>query len=137
MTSTAFTRTRTAALAGAATLAATVVLAPAAHAEEPTFLRDPCDLSKTVEQIQDYGDKTDSNVIVWMSEREESSHFEDVARSGEFQDQGCNDIYTHTYKWVVFDGAGEFVRSGDGGYRNWAFYGVFDRDDNRVVFHPF
>jgi len=42
------------------------------------------------------------------------------------------------YYYVAFKGSGFFVRKGDGGYRNWAFYGVFTRgqgtDSNRVTF---
>lgn len=31
---------------------------------------------------------------------------------------------------------GEFTHQGDGGYRNWAFYGVFERNGSHVKFLP-
>jgi hypothetical protein len=37
--------------------------------------------------------------------------------------------------WVFDDG--EFTNKGDGGYLNWGFVGVFDRNGGHVVFHRF
>ncbi|MGJ9412881.1 hypothetical protein ACHAAC_09245 [Aeromicrobium sp. CF4.19] len=124
------------AAAGAATAAVTVATGPAAQAGEPRFV-DACDLSKTVTEIQDYG-ANDSNIVVYRADHAEKAEFDGIVAEGEIQEYGCDEVTIvgkRTFKWVEFTGEGEFVRKGDGGYRNWAFAGVFDRNDNHVTFH--
>jgi hypothetical protein len=131
-------RTVALAFAGAATAALTVASAPAAQADpnDPNYV-DACDLSKTVTELQQYG-SNDSNIVVYRADHAETENFEGVVRQGEIKEYGCDEVTIvgkRTFKWVEFTGEGEFVRKGDGGYRNWAFAGVYDRDDNRLTFH--
>ncbi|QBI54069.1 hypothetical protein [Streptomonospora litoralis] len=118
------------ALAGAATAGA-----PAA-AQASDYL-DPCDLRTKIDELQGWGSDTSKNIIVYKATARESSHFEGVVSRGTTQAKPCENFWPseHDYHWVVFSGDGEFVRKGDGGYRNWAFFGVFTRDGNVVDFH--
>ncbi|MET7878934.1 hypothetical protein ABZS52_18625 [Micromonospora profundi] len=125
------------AVAVVATAAVTVAASPAQAG--PTI--SPCRLDRTVAELTSYGDVKKYNVIVYVGSAEQSSHFEKVVQRGSQMEYGCNEWEEpfnnmRTYHWVVFSGKGNFVRKGDGGYRNWAFFGVFDRvSDKKVVFH--
>ena len=139
MTRKTLTGTLALAAAGAATATLTVASASTAQADpnDPNYIVDSCDLSKTVTELQKFG-ANESNIIVYRADHAEVEEFDGVVRQGELKEYGCNELDVvgkRTYKWVEFTGEGEFVRSGDGGYRNWAFAGVFDRDDNRLEFH--
>jgi len=127
----AFARTAaTLAVAGAVSVAAPAV----ASADE--FI-EPCDLSSKIDELQGWGSDTSNNIMVYKATARESSHFEGVVEEGTAKAVPCDNVFprNHDYHWVVFSGDGEFVRKGDGGYRNWAFYGSFTRDDNVVTFH--
>ncbi|MFF9654097.1 hypothetical protein [Streptomyces sp. NPDC014622] len=65
-----------------------------------------------------------------------TSQFNGVVAQGRTRATPCMDVSGNrsNYFWVVFRG-GEFTRKGDGGYRNWAFYGKFTRKDNVATFH--
>ncbi len=133
---TTHTLRRGAALALAGATAAVMTIGAPAQAGEPRYV-DSCDLAKTVTELQDYGSNLGTNIIVFSTGSEESSHFDGIVRQGEIKEKGCEEVAgVKTFRWVEFTGGGEFVRKGDGGYRNWAFAGVFDRDDNHVTFHP-
>lgn len=124
------------AIVGAAIVAGAV---PASADDTPDV--DPCDLSKTVAQLRDYGDDTSKNVIVYNKGVEDTSRFEGVVEEGVVtKESGCEEPDAPTnrkdFRYVVFSGSGEFERDGDGGYRNWAFAGDFDRvSDEKVEFH--
>ncbi|MGW4208508.1 hypothetical protein ACWEIJ_11035 [Lentzea sp. NPDC004789] len=96
-----------------------------------------CDLSTKISELQGWGSDTSKNIMVWKASAEQSIRFSGGVSSGTIWAVPC-DSYpkNHEYRWVVFSGDGEFVRKGDGGYRNWAFYGSWDRpSDNVVKFH--
>ncbi|MBM6402837.1 hypothetical protein JQN72_01075 [Phycicoccus sp. CSK15P-2] len=136
MTTTTKRRSAALALAGGAAAVASTVAAPAASAD-PTDITNNCDLRVTVDEIKDSG-YADDNIIVFREDRMSSFRFGAVERSGRIVAHGCQENDNRVYLWYAFSGDGEFVRKGDGGYRNWAFYGLWDRpEDNRVVFHPF
>lgn len=130
---------RSAAVALVAAAGLAVGMSPALAAYPPRIV--PCDLGQTVDELTKYGDAKQNNVIVFMESARDSAHFEGVVKQGSAKAWGCNEVgdpwnNKRTYHWVVFQGKGTFVRKGDGGYRNWAFFGVFDRvSDKKVVFH--
>ncbi|MBT2408720.1 MULTISPECIES: RICIN domain-containing protein [unclassified Streptomyces] len=41
-----------------------------------------------------------------------------------------------TYRIWIFSGGGSFTNEGDGGWGNWAFYGLWDRSGSTVNFRP-
>ncbi|GGK81814.1 hypothetical protein [Mangrovihabitans endophyticus] len=112
---------------------------PASAAYPPTIV--PCHLDQTVGELTQWGANGKNNVIVYVGSAKKSAHFEGVVKRGHKKKYGCNEIgepfnNKRTFYWVVFHGKGTFVRKGDGGYRNWAFFGVYDRvNDKKVKFH--
>jgi hypothetical protein len=113
----------------------TVTAAGAAHADDDSSF-DVCQLDKKVAELNHYGDRPGVNVMVWKTSQEASSHFEGVIEEGTAHKVPCSEFPIGTaddYKWVVFTGAGQFTRQGDGGYRNWAFSGTWDRPEDTVV----
>jgi hypothetical protein len=126
------TRAGAAALAGAAAITAAVAAVPTAASADEAL--NTCELDKKVAELTHWGSRADVNVVVWKAGHEASSHFEGIVEEGSTWKMPCGENWTDKeYKWVVFTGDGQFVRQGDGGYRNWAFYGVFDRPDDTTV----
>lgn len=122
-------------LGAAGAMAATGALTAATV--QPAAAFDACDLSTKVNELKAWDNNNEYNVMVWKDSAYESADLKGVELVGSEKKKPCaeftNDL--DTYHWAVFK-SGEFVRKGDGGYRNWAFYGVFDREgDNKVVFH--
>ncbi|MET8091240.1 hypothetical protein [Micromonospora sp. NPDC005220] len=123
--------------ATAVALVATATVAVGATPANAVTIHE-CHLNHTVDELTRFGDVTKNNVIVYAGSAEDSSHFEGVVRRGHEIYPACHEgeDSSKTFYWVVFRGKGTFVRKGDGGYRNWAFFGVFDRvSDKKVVFH--
>ncbi|MDK1472918.1 hypothetical protein QNO07_05640 [Streptomyces sp. 549] len=97
---------------------------------------NPCDLSTKIQELQDWGSDKSNNIVVYKDSAHKSSNFNNVVARGKTTAKPCKQVFgTATYHWVVFKGSGKFTRKGDGGYRNWAFYGKFTRNDNVVTFH--
>ncbi|MGJ9412882.1 hypothetical protein ACHAAC_09250 [Aeromicrobium sp. CF4.19] len=103
---------------------------------QPAAAFDECDLSTKVDELKGWDTNNDYNIIVWKGSAIESSNLEGVVVSDSERKTPCEFTNNQAdYHWAIFE-SGEFVRKGDGGYRNWAFYGAFDREgDNKVVFH--
>jgi hypothetical protein len=104
---------------------------------QPAAAFDACDLSTKVNELKAWDVNNEYNIMVWKGSAYESANLEGVVHTGSEKKKPCaeftNDL--DPYHWAIFE-SGEFVRSGDGGYRNWAFHGVFDREgDDKVVFH--
>jgi hypothetical protein len=98
---------------------------------------DPCDLSKKITELQGWGSDTSKNIMVWKADAEKSVRYNGAVSAGSAWAHDCGGSWDQDeYRWVVFSGDGEFVRKGDGGYRNWAFFGSWTRpSDNVVKFH--
>ncbi len=124
---------RTVAAGLTAVAASTVVLS--ATAQPAAAAWDSCDLSAKVNELRSWDTNDEYNILVWKESAQEHIDLKGVVLTDSAREKPCaftNDI--DDYHWAVFE-SGEFTRKGDGGYRNWAFYGTFDRvDDNRVVF---
>jgi hypothetical protein len=97
---------------------------------------DSCDLSSKVNELEAWDAEDHYNIIVWKDSAFGSADLHGVKDQGSFSASECATVpETVNYHWVIFE-EGTFDRVGDGGYRNWAFSGVFDRpDDNHVDFH--
>ncbi|MGO1054877.1 hypothetical protein [Crossiella sp. CA198] len=116
-------------------LVGTVAVAAPATGFADEYLHT-CDLSKKIDELQGWGADRSNNIIVYKDSARANSWFEGVVSQGQKQAMACNEHWApSTFHWVVFKGRGYFEHKGDGGYRNWAFYGVFDRDGEKVNFH--
>jgi hypothetical protein len=123
------------AVAGIAVLAATGALtvgaAPTASAEEAF---NSCDLSVKAAELAAMDRTGRYNIVVWKDGARRSASFNGIITEGDIRKRGCNGSEgDFTYHWVVFHD-GDFTRQGDGGYRNWAFSGRFERNDTQVRF---
>jgi hypothetical protein len=97
---------------------------------------DGCDLSKKVDELRGWDANGNYNIIVWKESAREHSRFNGILHQGHTTARECSYVPdTVNYFWVIFRD-GEFTRKGDGGYRNWAFFGRFDRNDKYVKFLP-
>ncbi|HEV7980343.1 hypothetical protein [Amycolatopsis sp.] len=97
---------------------------------------NPCDLSTKIDELQGFGSDKSKNIVVYKESARKSSRFNGIVSSGTVRATPCGELFgLSNYHWVVFKGDGEFVRKGDGGYRNWAFYGRWTRNDSVVKFH--
>jgi hypothetical protein len=109
----------------AATLATTAAPANAAW--------DSCDLSVKVNELKAWDAEGRYNVIVFKNSAYGSADLKGVVEQGSTNAKACAEVIGHDdYHWVVFE-EGTFTRAGDGGYRNWAFFGTFDRPDDSTV----
>lgn len=127
---------RIAGLMTAATVTSGLVVTGLASSASASDYLEPCQLDKKVAELTEYGSRTDVNIVVWKASQHQSSHFNGIVEQGSVSTTPCAEIpisNSDEYKWVVFTGDGQFVRKGDGGYRNWAFFGVFDRSEDTVV----
>lgn len=96
---------------------------------------DSCDLRVKLDELKQWDTNDEYNIIVWKDDVYESADLNGVEFENSANFKECDGYGMYDYHWVVFK-SGEFTRKGDGGYRNWAFYGNFDRpDDNSVVFN--
>jgi hypothetical protein len=128
-------RTITRAAATVAAAGTIAVMTPAIASADDSYL-EPCRLDNKVAELNEYGSRTGVNVMVWKASQESSSHFDGVVQEGSISKTPCDEVpigNSDEYKWVVFTGEGQFVRQGDGGYRNWAFSGFWDRPEDTVV----
>ncbi|MCO1574226.1 hypothetical protein M8C13_00445 [Crossiella sp. SN42] len=126
-------------ISGAATAVALTagigLAAPLASASTSAAI-DACHLDKKVEELRGWDPNVKHNIMVWRDRAKGDSHFDGVVAQGEARARPCKEPFATKamYHWVVFDGPGHFVRKGDGGYRNWAFFGSWKQDGNRVTF---
>jgi hypothetical protein len=102
----------------------------------PAQAFDPCDLSSKVNELEAWDAEDHYNIIVWKGSAYGDAQLKGVKDQGSFSASECSYVpETVDYHWAIFE-EGTFDRVGDGGYRNWAFSGVFDRpDDTHVDFH--
>jgi hypothetical protein len=102
----------------------------------PAQAFDPCDLSSKVNELKAWDAEDHYNIIVWKDSAYGGAQLNGVKDEGSFSASECSYVPdTVNYHWAIFED-GTFDRVGDGGYRNWAFYGSFDRpDDTHVDFH--
>jgi hypothetical protein len=102
----------------------------------PAQAFDSCDLSSKVNELESWDAEDHYNIIVWKDSAFGSADLHGVKDQGSFSASECATVpETVNYHWVIFED-GTFDRVGDGGYRNWAFSGVFDRpNDTHVDFH--
>ncbi|GAA2780518.1 hypothetical protein [Crossiella cryophila] len=118
--------------AGTATL--TMTLPSAAEAAAAGF--PTCDLSEKVKELQRWDTNNQYNIIVWKESARASSDLRGVAAQDFANSHECKNTVKHSnYFWAAFR-EGTFVHQGDGGYRNWAFVGNFQRDGETVRFFP-
>lgn len=97
---------------------------------------DACDLRSYIDEATQWGSIKNVNVMIYKGSSRQSSHFDNVVQSGSWGMAPCASNKETDFHWVLFKGDGEFVRKGDGGYRNWAFSGIWDRPSDTVVkFH--
>lgn len=97
---------------------------------------DSCDLRVKVNELRGWDVHDKYNIIVWKATAKESIDLNGVVLSGNKEYTACDFGEGRFYHWAVFK-SGDFVRKGDGGYRNWAFYGHWKRPtDKHVVFLP-
>ncbi|HEV7980342.1 hypothetical protein [Amycolatopsis sp.] len=117
------------ALTGALTLAAPQAASAAGI--------DSCDLSKKVNELRGWDTNGKYNIVVWQESARQHSRFNGIVIQGHATARQCAAVVPETvhYFWVVFRD-GEFTRKGDGGYRNWAFFGRWNRNDKYVKFLP-
>lgn len=96
---------------------------------------DPCDLSVKVNELKEWDQNGEYNIMVWKAGAYDSANFKGVVINDGEEHDACGNVGERSeYHWVVFK-SGEFTRKGDGGYRNWAFYGTWDRpSDTHVIF---
>ena len=99
---------------------------------------DSCDLRVKLDELKKWDAEDQYNIIVWKDDNYESANLdgvvlEDTTTKGECEAHlGEED----EYHWAVFE-SGEFTRKNDGGFRNWSFYGNYERpSDEHVVFEP-
>ncbi len=125
------------AVRGLALLSLTAVLALAAPQAAFAAGVDSCDLGKKVDELRGWDTNGRYNIMVWKESARQSGHFNGVDVQGHALELECGNVVgtRSNYFWAMFRD-GEFTRQGDGGYRNWAFYGVFERNDNHVKFLP-
>ncbi|MUL43233.1 hypothetical protein FZ103_19025 [Streptomonospora sp. PA3] len=127
-----------AAAAVALTGAAVTAPRPAAAEAPATADFDACDLRVKLRELRGWDANDQYNIIVWKESARASSSFDGIVAQGHTTADECDGFFGNDidFFWVVFSGGGEFTRQGDGGYRNWAFYGVFERNGNHVRFFP-
>jgi hypothetical protein len=101
---------------------------------------DACHLDRKVAEIRGWDVNNKLNIMIYRDRARRDSHFTDVKAEGDLTARPCSEPFAQETKfhYVAFKGSGYFVRKGDGGYRNWAFYGVYTRgtgaNSNRVDF---
>jgi len=96
---------------------------------------DACDLRVKLAELNAWDAEDQYNIIVWKDSAKESAHFNGVVEQGHTVAGECDNVVGEDadFFWAIFED-GEFTRKGDGGYRNWAFRGHFERDGNHVQF---
>lgn len=108
-----------------ATIATTTTSASAAF--------DGCDLGVKLDELKAWDSEGRYNIIVWKDSAYGSADLKGVVEQGTTKEKTCEFISNQDdYHWAIFE-EGTFTRTGDGGYRNWAFHGVFERPDDTTV----
>ncbi|QBI54068.1 hypothetical protein [Streptomonospora litoralis] len=118
---------------------AAAVAAPQPAAAQPTTMAfDACDLRVKLRELRGWDANDRYNIMVWKESARASSHFDGIVSQGHTTADECDGFFGNDidFFWVVFSGGGAFTRQGDGGYRNWAFYGVWERNGKHVEFSP-
>lgn len=124
---------------GAAAVALATGLGLAAPLAASASEIDACHLDKKVAEIQGWDAATTSyNIMVYRDRALGKAQFNDVRAQGDLSARPCNEPFAQktTYHYVAFKGSGYFIRKGDGGYVNWAYFGAVSRapGSNRVDF---
>ncbi|MFF8104411.1 RICIN domain-containing protein [Streptomyces sp. NPDC016640] len=65
-----------------------------------------------------------------------TENLRDVVFQGDIDYNDATSREDQTYHIWVFSGGGSFTNQGDGGWINWGFYGLWDRNGSTVNFHP-
>jgi hypothetical protein len=127
------TRHRLAAMAVTAVAAAGALTTALPAAAAPLAFTS-CDLSVKLDELRAWDTNDKYNIIVWKASASASNDLQGTVSSGETEVNEChNPAKTSKYYWKIFTN-GTFVHKGDGGFRNWAFYGSFTRDGETVHF---
>ncbi|MFF5426336.1 MULTISPECIES: RICIN domain-containing protein [unclassified Streptomyces] len=61
---------------------------------------------------------------------------QDVAFQGDVEYHDETSREDQTYRIWIFSGGGSFTNHGDGGWINWGFYGLWDRNGSTIEFQP-
>ncbi len=75
--------------------------------------------------------QTNGQANIMIFNRQQNCDFNPDYTRASYGQAGFNDVI---YGAWVFCGGEKFVNQGDGGWINWGFYGVFDRNDKTVQF---
>ncbi|WP_051790480.1 hypothetical protein [Streptomyces sp. NRRL S-1022] len=128
--------TMVAALSTLAVVAQQPALAAPSPGHVSTASLNVCDLRSKIDEIKAWDTNGQYNIMVWKESAKGFAHFNGVVYQGQQNAQECGKAFPQSvnYFWAVFRD-GEFDLQGDGGYRNWAFHGNWERQGNRVVFH--
>ncbi|GAA3393782.1 hypothetical protein [Streptomyces roseoviridis] len=65
-----------------------------------------------------------------------TQNLQDVAFQGDVEYHDETSREDQTYRIWIFSGGGSFTNHGDGGWINWGFYGLWDRNGSTVDFRP-
>lgn len=65
-----------------------------------------------------------------------TANLKDVAYQGDIEYNDATSREDQTYRIWIFSGGGSFTNHGDGGWINWGFYGLWDRNGSTVDFRP-
>ncbi|MER6401320.1 hypothetical protein ABT263_35565 [Kitasatospora sp. NPDC001603] len=95
-----------------------------------------CDLRSKIDEIKAWDTNGQYNIMVWKESAQGSVHLNGVVYQDHIRARECGKAFPQdvNYFWAAFHD-GEFVLRGDGGFRNWAFHGNWERNGNRVIFH--
>jgi hypothetical protein len=95
-----------------------------------------CNLSYKVDELRGWDTNGAYNILVWKESAQGGIRLSGVALQGSHWAETCNGTDGRSnYFWAMFRD-GEFTLKGDGGYRNWAFFGRWTRNDRHVTFLP-
>ncbi|GGR65922.1 RICIN domain-containing protein [Streptomyces roseolus] len=65
-----------------------------------------------------------------------TENLRDVAFQGDVEYSSPNSREDQTFRIWIFSGGGSFTNHGDGGWINWGFYGLWDRNGSTIDFRP-
>ncbi|MER7623010.1 RICIN domain-containing protein [Streptomyces sp. NPDC126503] len=65
-----------------------------------------------------------------------TQNLRDVAFQGDVEYHDETSREDQTYRIWIFSGGGSFTNHGDGGWINWGFYGLWDRNGSTIDFRP-
>ncbi|MBP2478472.1 hypothetical protein JOF53_007344 [Crossiella equi] len=126
-------RHRLAALAVTTVAAATMI---GGVLPSTAFAFPSCDLSEKVKELQAWDHNGKYNILVWKDTADGGKDLRGIEHQGSEWFHECKFLgKSSTYHWAVFK-EGWFLHKGDGGYRNWAYYGLVTREGEKVNFFP-